>query len=81
MISHHLVPLPSHLLDCPFLLHDSLFLRLEQVLEMCDPSLLSVQLSFKLGILDLYALNEAFHVLYLSAHLIQPLLILDALLV
>jgi hypothetical protein len=46
-----------------------------------DPCLLPEHLPFKLGILDLLALNEAFHVLDLSADLVQPLLVLDALLV
>ena len=48
---------------------------------MPDACLLPKHLSFKLGILDLLALNEAFHVLDLSADLIQSLLVLDALLV
>ena len=81
VLPHHLVPLPCHLLNCPLLLHGPLLLRLEQVLEVPDPCLLPEHLPFKLGILDLLALNEAFHVLDLSADLVQPLLVLDALLV
>ena len=81
MLPHNLVPLPCHLLDCPLLLHDSLLLRLEQVLEVPNPCLLPEHLPFKLGILDFLALNEALHVLDLSADLVQTLLVLDALLV
>jgi hypothetical protein len=81
VLPHHLVPLPCHLLDCPLLLNNPLLLRLEQILEVPDPCLLFEHLSFKLGILHLFAFNEAFHVLNLSADLVEPLLVLDALLV
>jgi hypothetical protein len=81
VLPHHLVPLPCYLLDCPLLLNYPLLLRLEKILEVPDPCLLPEHLSFKLGILHLFAFNEALHVFYLCADLVKPLLVLDALLV
>ena len=48
---------------------------------MTDPCLLPEHLPLKLPVLDLLSLDEAFHVLDLGADLIEPLLVLDALLV
>jgi hypothetical protein len=81
MLPHHLVPLPGQLLDRPLLLHYALLLRPQQVLQVPYPGLLPEHLPLKLRALRLLALDEALHVLHLRPDLVQPRLILDALLV
>ena len=81
MLPHHLVPLPGQLLHRPLLLHHALLLRPQQVLEVPDACLLPEHLPLKLRALCLLALDEALHVLHLRPDLVQPRLILDALLV
>jgi hypothetical protein len=78
---HHLVPLPGQLLHRPLLLHHALLLRPQQVLEVPYPGLLPEHLPLELGALRLLALDEALHVLDLRPDLVQPRLVLDALLV